>query len=412
MVLLYNLILFFYHRAVGIYALFNEKASRWVKGRKGIIERLRTEISADDKIIWFHCASLGEFEQGRPIIERIKTDFPQYKVLISFYSPSGYEVRKNYESADFVCYLPKDTANNAKEFVDVVNPEMVFFVKYEFWYHHLNAVNQKRIPLYCVPARFNSDQVFFKWYGSFFVEILKMFTHIFVQDDESKEKIAELGVEAVSVAGDTRFDRVSANSTESLDFPILDRFQARDKLLVAGSTWKEDEECLVQLINEGKYDLKYVIAPHEISEENIARLQRQLLVESVRYSQANAEDMDKYNVLIIDNVGMLSSLYRYASIVYIGGAFGTGLHNILEPAVYGNPVLFGPDYEKFKEAGELISEGGAFSISNFADLNRMVRFILSDPFVLKIAAEVSKTYVSKNTGATNRIMGSIAEFQS
>ena len=411
MVFIYDIFLFFYHLAVIVYAPFNKKASQWIAGRKGIVDKLKKEISLDDNIVWFHCASLGEFEQGRPIIERIKADFPQYKILISFFSPSGYEVRKSYAQADYVCYLPKDTAKNATDFVDVVNPKMVFFVKYEFWYHHLKAVSQRDIPLYCVSAIFREDQVFFKWYGSFFVNILRMFSHIYVQDEESKSKISEVGVEAVTVAGDTRFDRVKSNSVETMEFPILERFKVGNKLLIAGSTWKEDEECLIQLINEGNFDLKYVIAPHEVSEANMARLQKLLQVASIRYSGATTTNVDDYKVLIIDNVGMLSSLYRYASIVYTGGAFGTGLHNILEPAVFGNPILFGPDYEKFKEAGELISEGGAFSISNFAGLKRRVQFLLVDPFILKIASEVSKAYVRKNTGATDMIMDSIPQLK-
>lgn len=412
MVFVYDFILSLYHLAVSLYVPFNKKAAQWIEGRRGVIGKLKKEIQIDDEIIWFHCASLGEFEQGRPIVERIKADYPQYKILISFFSPSGFEVRWDYILADYTCYLPKDSANNAKQFLDVVKPKVVFFVKYEFWYHHLNEVRQRNIPLYCVSAVFREDQVFFKWYGSFFVKILRMFSRIYVQDEESKAKISELGVEAITVAGDTRFDRVIGNKEETRDFPVMDLFRQDSKLLVAGSTWKEDEDCLVQLINEGGFDLKYVIAPHEISERNILRLQNALQVEAVLYSKASSDDLGKFKVLIIDNVGMLSSLYRFASIVYIGGAFGTGLHNILEPAVYGNPILFGPKHEKFKEAGELISEGGAFSISNYSDLKRKVRFLLADPFVLKIASEVSKTYVSKRTGATDRIMDSIPLFKS
>ncbi len=410
MVLIYDILLFFYHLAVNIYSPFNKKASKWIAGRKGIIDKLKKQISIGDEIIWFHCASLGEFEQGRPIIERIKADYPQYKILISFFSPSGYEVRKDYAFADYICYLPKDTGRNAREFIEVVSPKLVFFVKYEFWYHHLNAVRQKEIPLYCISAIFREDQVFFKWYGSFFVEVLKMFSHIYVQDEESKSKISELGVDAVSVAGDTRFDRVKANSQEVMDLPVLDHFKGDSKLLIAGSTWKEDEESLVRLINTSDLDLKYVIAPHEISQTNIKRLEDSLQVASVRYSEAKSQAMDKYKVLIIDNMGLLSSIYRYASIVYVGGAFGSGLHNILEPAVYGKPIIFGPDHKKFKEAGELISDGGAFSISNFDELKRKVRFLLADPYIIKIASEISKTYVNKNTGATDKILGSIPMF--
>ncbi len=384
-------------------SLFNDKAKLFVEGRKGLTERLKDELKGKTgNVVWVHCASLGEFEQGRPVIEKLRSEFPSIKILLTFFSPSGYELRKEYPGADYVHYLPWDTQKNAKEFVDTVKPVLAIFVKYEFWYNYSEILRQQNIPLLSISSIFREDQLFFQSYGKFYRKILKNFSHFFVQNDQSAKLLKRIGIDEVSRAGDTRFDRVYQIVKQGSAIPIAERFKARQKLLVAGSCWPEDFDVLVPFINEQR--LKFIIAPHEITENGIREFEKLLQVKSIRYSQAEKEQLEDYNVLIIDNVGMLSRLYRYGEFAYVGGAFGKGLHNILEAACYGVPIMFGnKNFLKFQEATDLINRGGAFEISDYTDF-KIKYEMLNVPENFQLACEVTKQYVEDNLGATEKIM--------
>jgi 3-deoxy-D-manno-octulosonic-acid transferase len=404
MIFLYNVSIFLIGLVIRMATPFHSKAKAFVTGRKGVMKQLSGFFSkGNQKVIWVHCASLGEFEQGRPIIECIRTEFPQYVVLLTFFSPSGYEIRKNYDKAAMVTYLPLDTPKNARRFVEAVKPSLAIFVKYEFWYHYANELNKRNIPSISISSIFRKGQIYFQPLGSLNRQILKNFSHFFVQNYESVSLLKSIGINNVTVAGDTRFDRVYEIVQKSNGIPIAQKFKGDQKVFVVGSSWPEDMEVLMPFINENK--LKFIIAPHEISESTISALEKSLQVRSIRYSQAeNVPTLDEYNVLIIDNIGMLSKLYRYGEFAYVGGAFGKGLHNILEASCYGVPIFFGnKNYERFQEAVDLLNRGGAFDVRDYPDLKEKYE-MLNVPRTFILACEVTRQYVEENLGATEKIM--------
>jgi len=392
-----------YKTAITIASMFNEKAKLWVQGRKNTFEYLEKTISKTDKYIWVHAASLGEFEQGRPIIEAIKKNHQEYKILLTFFSPSGYEVRKNYDLADVICYMPIDTKSNAQKFIDIVNPEKVFFVKYEFWKNYLETLYNKDIPVYLVSGIFREDQLFFKSSGKSYRKILNYFKHFFIQNNVSADLLNSINITNYTVCGDTRFDRVIDIANSSKDFPEIQEFAQNSKVIVAGSSWEKDEKILIKYINESE-NIKLIIAPHEIKDSNLKRIEKSLNKTCLRYSKISENNPANFDILIIDNIGMLSALYKYGQVAYIGGGFGAGIHNILEAAVYGVPILFGPKYQKFDEAKELIEQGGAIPISSYNDFKPKVDLLFNDESVLKEKSEISKKFVQTGAGAVNAIM--------
>ncbi len=399
---LYNFFILVYYLSIKIASLFNAKAKLWVLGRKNIFEHLQSTFKdASSEIIWFHCASLGEFEQARPIIESIRKHETKYKILLTFFSPSGYEIRKNYAQADYIYYLPIDTIGNARKWIEIIKPSKVFFVKYEFWFNYLNELKRKEIPTYLVSGIFRDDHYFFKWYGGWFVKQLSCFTHFYLQDEKSISLLKSKGITNTTLAGDTRFDRVNDIANSIKTFPIVEQFKKNTPVLIMGSSWKEDETVISE-INLNEY--KVILAPHEIDESHIQSIiqlfsKRKIL----RYSQANSDNVSEANMLIIDNIGMLSSLYQYGAIAYIGGGFGKGIHNILEAATFGLPVLFGPNYNKFNEAKELIQLGGGFTFSNTLELEKTMK-LLHDKIILQKASQIAKNYVQGRIGATEIIL--------
>jgi 3-deoxy-D-manno-octulosonic-acid transferase len=402
LVLLYNIFIRLYFLAILLASFWNKKAKEWLDGRKNVFTALGQQLSGKEKIIWVHCSSAGEFEQGKPIIERLKLQYPEHKILLSFFSPSGYKVAAKYKHADIVTYLPLDTRQNAKRFISLINPELVIFVKYEFWYHHLSATAFRHIPVLLVSAVFRKDQAFFKRYGKFYRQILYLFRHIFVQDEASLKLLKENGIEHCSISGDTRFDRVQEISEKFTKLPLIEDFIGNARVTVAGSTWGDDERIL------SSCDTKLIIAPHEINEPHLAHIEK-LFKNSIRYSQLQKANSPA-QVLIIDNIGMLSRLYYYATIAYVGGGFTKdGIHNILEAAVYGKPVLFGPNYKKYREAKELIETGGAFSVANAGELKLRIDTLLTDTPQLQQVSRAAKNYVQMNTGATQKVLQFIQE---
>jgi 3-deoxy-D-manno-octulosonic-acid transferase len=385
----------------------NQKAKLWIAGRRNIFEKLTGNLKPNEKRIWVHAASLGEFEQGRPIIEKIKSQYPEYKILVTFFSPSGYEVRKNYNGADYIYYLPADTLRNAKRFINLVKPEKVFFIKYEFWYNYLNTLKKQDIPVYLCSAIFRNNQLFFKWYGGWYRKILHMFSHLFVQTQESKELLSSIRFTNVTITGDTRFDRVYDIALKAKEIPEVAAFVGVSQCLIAGSTWEPDEDLLSGYINASDLPLKYIIAPHEIHASHIERLEKSIHKKVIRYSTWKNNTTSEYDVLIIDNIGMLSSLYRYGQVSYIGGGFGKGIHNTLEAATFGLPIIFGPNYLKFQEAKDLIATGGAFSISTQNELNVKLDELFKDPIALCRAQRTAADYVKNNIGATEKILDHI-----
>lgn len=405
MVILYNIGIFAYHSSIFIASFFHKKAKSWIAGRKNIFEKLEAAIPGNENLVWVHCASLGEFEQGRPIIEKIKNRKPDVKILLTFFSPSGYEIRKDYSGADYIFYLPIDTLENARRFINITKPRIAIFVKYEFWYHYLNQLHKNNIPTYIASAIFRKEQHFFKWYGDWWRSILKNITHIFVQNQRSLELLKSINLSNISLSGDTRFDRVIEISQQKKSIPPIEQFKNNHLVLIAGSTWPEDEAMLIEFINSNEKPMKFIIAPHEIEEAKIERLEKSFSTKNcIRFSKAGKETLKEAQVLIIDNIGMLSSLYQYAEIAYIGGGFGKGIHNILEAAVYGMPVIFGPNYHKFNEAVDLIERGGAFSIGNDEELRSKIDLMLFNNYTLKIAAEITKNYVREQQGATEKTL--------
>lgn len=404
MKILYNLSILLYHFFIHLAAPLHSKAKLWLNGRQHLFKKLKEKISNEEKIIWLHCASLGEFEQGRPLIEQLKKEKPKHKILLTFYSPSGYEIRKNYPLADYVFYMPLDTAAHARQFLDIVQPDVVYFIKYEFWYHFLSELKKRGIPTLLVAAVFREQQVFFKWYGGFFRKMLESFSHIFVQDNASLDLLKSIEIEHVSVAGDTRIDRVMSIAKEAKDFPLIAKFSANAPVLVAGSTWPKDEAILADFINKNhENDWKYIFAPHEIKDNKITHLESLLQVATLRYSKANTTNIINAKVLIIDNIGMLSALYQYGKVAYIGGGFGAGIHNTLEPIAFGLPVIFGLKYQKFIEAQWLVQHRGAFVVQHQDDFQTVFRQLSQEAFY-KEASATARRYILQNQGATGKVL--------
>jgi len=403
---LYNIGILFFSMLAALLSPFNSKASLWVKGRRNWKEKIRGKINETDKTVWIHCASLGEFEQGRPVIEAIKKEIPGLKIVLTFFSSSGYEIRKNYANADCISYLPVDSPGNAERFINLIRPEFVIFVKYEFWNNYISELYKRDIPLYLISSIFRPGQHFFSWYGSFFRTILEKFRIIFVQDTSSRDLLSGIGLKNVIVAGDTRFDRVMQLTGSARQITAIEKFKGGEKMFLAGSSWKPDEEILAQYINKYPSKMKWVFAPHEIEKSNIERLEKLFEVKTIRFSEFSEENSDA-RVLIIDNIGMLSSAYKYASIAAVGGGFGKGIHNILEPACWGIPVLFGPRHEKFMEAVQLKHAGGAKSFTNFSEFEEILNLWRDNDEIYSQAATIAGKYVSDNTGATAIILKEI-----
>ncbi len=402
---MYTLSIYLYSLLVRLAAfLGNVKAKQLAEGQQKVWKEMNTKLQADAKHIWIHCASVGEFEQGRPLMEDIRAKYPQYKMVLTFFSSSGYELRKNYPGADYIFYLPYDTRHNAKRFVKQVRPEKIYFIKYEFWRNYLRYIQQQRIPLYLVSANFRTNQIFFKWYGGWYRELLKAFTYIFVQNERSKELLLQISINQVSVTGDTRFDRVCRIVDQVRPIPEVERFVDGKICLVAGSTWPPDEELLAQYINTENRDIKWIFAPHELHDHQIKRLINSVNAKAIRYSQLSGANPTDYQILIIDNIGMLSSLYQYGTVAYVGGGFGRGIHNTLEAAAYGIPVLFGPAYKKFQEAVDMIDQGASFSINNYQSLSQQLNNLLDHPDKLQQAGRVAGTFVASGRGATDMVI--------
>ncbi len=404
---LYDLSLRAYGGAIALAAHWNPKARLWREGRKGLFERMAKAIAPGERIVWLHVSSLGEFEQGRPLMEQLHREYPEYKILLTFFSPSGYEIRKNYAGADYIFYLPLDLPRNARRFLDVVKPEIAIFVKYEFWLNLLDELRRRRIRTFVVSAIFRRNSIFFKWYGWMWRRALACFETIFVQDGESKRLLADLKFDKVVVAGDTRFDRVASIAASAKRIETVERFKNGHRLFVAGSTWGPDEEILLELIDRNP-DIRFVVAPHEMEEARIDGLLQRVRGGAMRYTKCDAgTSFARCQVLVLDTVGMLSSVYGYADWAYIGGGFGVGIHNTLEAATFGIPIAFGPNYYKFKEAHDMISLGAARSVSGAAELLQWFGPLRDDEAVYEKTARMAKEYTSKNRGATSLILQTI-----
>lgn len=416
--MIYNIVIYFVLWGIAIASLFNEKVRKMWRGEREAFKILKQKVDPNAKYIWFHAASLGEFEQGRPLMERIRKDYPQYKILLTFYSPSGYEVRKNYEGADIICYMPVDTRLNAIRFLRLVRPVMAFFIKYEFWSNFLHILKHRNIPTYSVSSIFREDQVFFKWYGRSYAGVLKCFTRFFVQNEESKRLLDGIGITAVDVVGDTRFDRVLQIKEAAKQLPICEAFrtgvassQSADvphhdfKVFVAGSSWPPDENIFIPFFNEHK-DWRLLIAPHVIAEEHLKLILSLIKGKKVvRYTQTTPEEAAEADVLIIDCFGLLSSMYNYGDVAYIGGGFGVGIHNTLE--VWNMPVIFGPNNKKFQEAQGLLKSGGGFEINTYEDFSGLMSSLMNDETFLKQAGDKAGAFVAHLAGATDKVLASV-----
>ncbi|MCD8284767.1 MAG: 3-deoxy-D-manno-octulosonic acid transferase [Prevotellaceae bacterium] len=401
--LFYTLGIYLYALGVILASPFYRKARLMVKGRFEAYRILRSKVEKGARYVWFHAASLGEFEQGRPLMERLRREYPEYKILLTFFSPSGYEVRKHYEGADIVCYLPFDTYGNVLSFFRLVRPEMAFFIKYEFWLNYIVSCYLRKIPVYSVSSLFRPDKVFFRWYGWAYAKMLRCVTHFFVQDQESLELLKRKGIGGnVTVVGDTRFDRVVDICREARELPLLEAFKQGSLVLVAGSTWPQDEALLINYFNAHP-ELRLVIAPHVVSESRLRHIESQLRRPSVRLSKADGLSAARAEALVIDGYGLLSSVYRYGEIAYVGGGFGAGIHNVPEAAVYGVPVLIGPNNKGFAEAQALLRLGGCFEVRDQQSLNETLHRLTTDPEALSKASDASRSYISGNAGAADAI---------
>jgi 3-deoxy-D-manno-octulosonic-acid transferase len=409
MALLYSIAIHLYYLVILCSSLFDKKARLWIIGRKDWRKRLRAWKPYGNPVYWFHAASLGEFEQGRPLIEAVKKHKPGCSIILTFYSPSGFEIRKNYQEADLVCYLPLDTAYNARKFIALAKPASVFLIKYEYWYFYLKHLHGSGIPVYLVSGIFRKNHIFFRWYGQWFRNKLSYIDHFFVQDQPSAVLLNSSGFRNVTVSGDTRFDRVASLGAAARNIDLAGAFVQDGPCLVAGSTWPADEMILVQFINESVNPIKLILAPHEIGKEHIRKLVMMIRKPVALFSEASLNDIAEKQVLIIDNIGMLSSLYRYGQLAYVGGGFGKGIHNILEAATYSVPVVFGPNYQKFHEAKELIACMGAFTVSDYPEFRDKLHYLLRNPEALHNASKQAGHYVISNIGATNRILEHILD---
>ena len=398
---MYSLGIYLMALGVRVAALFKEKLRKMVQGHRATWQMLRA-LSGKDTYVWFHAASLGEFEQGRPLMERLRREHPEKKILLTFFSPSGYEVRKNYDGADLVCYLPFDTPLNARRFVKLARPEAAFFIKYEFWRNYIEVLYKRGIPCYSVSSIFRENQIFFRPYGRGYARCLSRMTHLFVQNETSRRLLEGIGVTNVDVVGDTRFDRVLDIRNAAKPLPLAERFAGCWKVLVAGSSWPQDEEIIIPYFNKHP-NLKLVLAPHVVSEEHLQAIERQLARPALRYSKATPKAVAEVDCLIIDCYGLLSSIYRYASMAYVGGGFGVGIHNVPEAAVYGIPVIIGPNNKKFREAQALLRCGGCKEIAGTADFELLMDAWLSDKEALATAGKAAGSYIADNAGAADRI---------
>jgi len=406
MQLLYDIVLALYQMGIRLAALFNQKAASWIQGRRILFEQLeQSAIGKAEKLVWIHAASLGEFEQGRPLIEQLKVAYPQCKILLTFFSPSGYEIRKEYELANFVSYIPLDTKANAQRFLSIVKPDLAIFIKYELWYHFLNHLQTAKIPTLLVSALFREQQFFFKSYGQWFKQVLTGIDHFFVQNKSSADILSQHQINAVTINGDTRVDRVATLAEHQKHFPIIDAFADNRPVLVLGSTWPPDEAIIQYYINKHPKKWRYIIASHDISTSRLEMIEHTFhQLASVRYSKVKASNkLKEYDLMIIDNIGMLSALYAYAKIAYIGGAFGKGLHNTLEPIAFGKPVIFGSKYHKFEEAKWLVANGGGFSIRSANQFEQVLKELEQDIFYQKAVGK-ALDYIKENTGATKEII--------
>ncbi len=400
---IYSFSILLYSWLVALASNFNKKAKLRHEGVQSTFKLLQN--FKEEKVIWVHCASLGEFEQGRTLIEKIKIQKPDYKIALSFYSPSGFEVQKNYEHADIVFYLPDDSKKNAKKLIKLLNPQLVLFIKYEFWHFYLKELKENNIPTYLVSGIFRKNQIFFKFYGSFYRKILKNFTTLFVQNENSKQLLESINIKNVNITGDTRFDRVFEISKNKKEFPLISEFVDNKLVFIAGSSWKKDEEIIFNYINNNETkDIKFIIAPHEIKLENVDRIKNLSSKKTILFSEANSNNIKDASILIIDNIGMLSSLYFYADITYIGGGFGSGIHNTLEAAVFGIPLIFGPKYYKFDEAKELINKKSAFSINNEHESDAILNKLIANLTFRNEAGAKAEEYINENIGASDKIL--------
>ena len=420
---MYNLFIYLYLLGVAVCSLFNEKVRKMWRGEREAFRVLKEKVDPEAKYVWFHAASLGEFEQGRPLMEQLRRDHPEYKILLTFFSPSGYEVRKNYEGADIICYLPLDTISNARRFLKAVQPVAVFFIKYEFWYNYLHILKQRGVPTYSVSSIFRPDQVFFRWYGRRYSRVLKCFTHFFVQNEQSRELLAKIGITCATVVGDTRFDRVLQIKEQAKQLPIVEQFVGEaPKVFVAGSSWPPDEDIFIRYFKEHP-EWKLVIAPHVIGEDHLQQIEQKLEGWSVqRYTAPPSAPEGATSVLqqgneapsgavggalIIDCFGLLSSIYRYATVCYVGGGFGVSIHNTVEAAVWGKPVIFGPENQKFQEAQELKACGGGLEIKDYDDFARIMDRLSADTDALQKAGRAAGDYVMGKAGAVEKILASV-----
>ena len=405
MFFLYNLLLLFASQIVKLLALFSPKIKLFVEGRKTVFQSLGSKISSSDKTIWFHAASLGEYEQGLPVMEKIKKEFPNHKIVVTFFSPSGYEVRKNNSIADACVYLPLDTKSNAQKFLKLVHPDLVFFIKYEYWPNYLNELKTLNIKTYLISGIFRENQVFFQWYGGFYRNALKAFNYFFVQNESSKLLLQKLGFNNVKISGDTRFDRVVSilERDNSLDFIKL--FKNNTITIVIGSSWPKDESLLVNYINQTNEKVKFIIAPHNIKVEQIQELKNSITKKTVLFSEKENTDLSNYDVLIVDTIGILTKIYSYAEIAYVGGGFGNpGIHNILEPATFGIPIIVGPNFTNFAEAVALVHQEGCVCVANQNELNDAFSNLISNEDIRHEKGHICSTFVQMNKGATNVIM--------
>ncbi len=403
---MYTIVLYLYMFAVIVAALFHKKARLLVKGHWDTFRILRERIRPGEKYVWFHAASLGEFEQGRPLIERLRREYPEFKILLTFFSPSGYEVRKHYTGADVVCYLPFDTPGNVHSFLRLARPCMAFFIKYEFWQNYLKACHRRGIPVYSVSSIFRPDQVFFRWYGRGYARVLDCVTHFFVQNEVSRELLATLGLTNASVVGDTRFDRVIDICRQARHLPLIQKFKGEHPVFVAGSSWPPDEDLIIPYFNSHP-ELKLIMAPHVIGENHLCEIESKLQRPSLRYSAVTADNADQADCLIIDCFGLLSSIYRYGEIAYVGGGFGAGIHNVPEAAVYGVPVLIGPNNKDFREAQDLLRAGGCFEVTGKNSFDETVDRLLTDEAFRRQCGSVGKNYIEQNAGAADAVFRAV-----
>lgn len=402
---IYNFLMLFASQFLKLLAFFSPKIKLFVAGRKSVFQTLQNKIHAIDKTIWFHAASLGEYEQGLPVIEKVKQKYPNHKIIITFFSPSGYEVRKNNTVADVTVYLPLDTIANAKQFLKLVHPEMAFFIKYEYWPNYLNELKNQNIKTYLISGIFRENQAFFKWYGGFYRKALKTFTYFFVQNETSKKLLQSIGFENVKISGDTRFDRVVTILEKDNTLDFIAAFKNNQPTIVIGSSWPKDEELLIHFINHASNDIKFIIAPHNIKVEQITNIKSQITKSSVLFSEKSNIDLSSFQVFIIDTIGILTKIYSYADIAYVGGGFGNpGVHNLLEPATFGIPIVIGPNYSHFAEATALVGLGGCVSIKNQSELNDTFNLLLQNKEERLEKGLICSTFVQMNKGATEQIL--------